>query len=88
MKSTAEIKKELGYNHTWQVFEPWLKANRFTVEDLPLTATNEDGETVIIEVAGKQDGKFIWKVSTLQSNNWIRINVYYPNGDVDELYER
>ena len=87
MKSTKEIKQELNISLAYSVFEPWLKANGFTIEDLPLTATNEDGEEVIIE-AYKDDDGTVWKISTLQSNGWTRINHYHKDGTIEELYSR
>ena len=50
---------------------------------LPLAGTNSDGENVVVE---GNDACYI--TTTIQKNNWCRINEYYPDGTVTELYER
>ena len=49
----------------------------------PFTATNSRKENVIIQRA--QD--YI-RLDTYQSNGWIRVNEYYPDGTVTETFER
>lgn len=51
--------------------------------DNPFFGTNENGENVIIEVV-----KDSVTVKTFQSNGWERINTYYRDGSIEELYER
>lgn len=48
-----------------------------------LAGTNEDGETVTVEICSD----FI-SVCTSQSNGWHRTNVYHRDGTTEELYER
>lgn len=73
----------------YNIFEPWLKQNGYTVTDLPLTAEWYTGEPVIVEVTGKDEsGNWIWKLSTAQDNGWMRITYYYADGTVEELYEQ
>ena len=87
--STKEVKKMFDLCRQYDVFEPWLKENGYTIEDLPLAAKNEDGESVIIESGGTDErGKVIWRISTLQSNRWMRVNYYYYDGYIEETYER
>lgn len=50
---------------------------------LPLMAENENGETVIVE-----RGTSCIIVTTLQPNDWCRVNEYYPDGTITETYER
>ena len=53
----------------------------------PLYGETEDGEDQIIEVgADKEMGQF-FRVTTYQSNDWIRVNIYYEDGTTEELFE-
>lgn len=54
---------------------------------LPLGAENEDGEPVIIE-AGRTDGEKWFKLTTSQSNGWLRTNYIWENGTCEELFEK
>ena len=56
--------------------------------ELPLSAKNENGELVIIEERKDTDGNPYYKLTTVQNNNWCRINCYYADGTIDETYER
>lgn len=47
------------------------------------TTTNENEETVILEITPK-----FLKTSTYQNNNWIRINIYHKDRTVEEIYEK
>ena len=55
------------------------------VEDktLPLSATADSGEYVIIEGGGA-----CYRLTTIQNNGWLRINEFYEDGTVTETYER
>ena len=55
--------------------------------ELPLSAKNENGEFVIIEER-ISDGIPFYRLTTVQDNNWCRINCYYADGTIDETYER
>ena len=57
-------------------------------EELPISAKNENGELVIIEERKDTDGNPYYKLTTVQNNNWCRINCYYADGTIDETYER
>ena len=58
----------------------------FKREDFPVVGLNENGERVVID---RYDGdESYFKVTTYQNNNWIRINYFYKDGSVDEIYER
>lgn len=50
---------------------------------LPLMAENENGETVIVE-----GNASCIRTTILQSNDWCRVNEYYPDGIITETYER
>lgn len=54
---------------------------------LPLGATNEEGEFVILE-AGTRDGERYFRLTTAQHNGWCRINYVYEDGTVEELFEK
>jgi len=54
---------------------------------LPLSATNADGENVIIE-EGREEGVHYYRLETIQKNNWSRINHYYEDGTSTETYEK
>lgn len=49
----------------------------------PLCGINEDGEKVIVMITDTDA-----TVRTIQSNGWHRINIYYPDGTEEELYEK
>ena len=52
---------------------------------LPCTATNEDGENIIIS-EGMNDGMHCFHVQTMQNNGHIRVNDYYSNGESEEYF--
>lgn len=55
---------------------------------LPLTAVNDKNEDVIISSGTTDDGIHYYRIDTMQSNGWIRVNGYYADGTVTETYER
>lgn len=57
-------------------------------EKLPVSAMNENGETVVIEQGKTEDGKHYYQLTTIQKNDWCRINCYYADGTIDETYDR
>lgn len=54
---------------------------------LPMDATNDNGEFVIIE-AGSNDGDRYFRLTTAQHNGWTRINYIYESGTREELYRK
>lgn len=87
--STNEVKKMYDLCRQYDVFKPWLTENGYAIEDLPLAAENEDGEAVILQIAGTDErGDPIFEMTTAQSNGWLRINYYYRDGTVEETYKR
>ena len=52
-------------------------------KSLPLSGENENGETVIVE--GNAE---CYILTTMQKNNWCRVNEYYPDGTTTETYEK
>lgn len=68
-----------------------MKKSKKTVEEygkrLPLSAINENGEDMIIE-DDYNSGKHAYKITTVQHNNWCRINTYYQDGTSDEMFEK
>lgn len=52
-----------------------------------MTFQNQDGEFVEVNKAMNADGK-LYRAITYQNNGWIRTNVYYEDGNVDELYKK
>ena len=57
-------------------------------EELKKKKKNENGELVIIEERFSEEGNPYYKLTTVQNNNWCRINCYYADGTIDETYER
>ena len=55
--------------------------------EFPITAKNEDGENVIIEI-GYVDGEMLFTLTTAQSNGWMRINTYWSDGTIEETYKK
>lgn len=53
----------------------------------PLSAENDKHEMVIIERGRDEEGNFIM-TTTVQSNDWNRINVYYESGTTTETFEK
>ena len=47
------------------------------------TGKNEDGESIIITI---YSDRVVTK--TLQKNNWMRVNTYWADSNIDEIYER
>ena len=85
---TNEVIKKYDLAFQYGVFEPWLKENGFTIEDLPLTATTELGEEVVIECEWNEDlHERVWKTSVLQQNGWLRVKRYYADHTIEETYE-
>lgn len=56
-------------------------------KELPWMGQNEDGEFVIIE-CGACESCICFKVTTVQDNDWLRINHYYEDGTVEETYRK
>lgn len=53
----------------------------------PLSAENVDGEPVVIECGKDNDLRF-FKLSTAQTNNWLRVNYIWEDGTTEELFEK
>lgn len=56
-------------------------------KSLPLHGENENGESIVIEAGRNEVGEF-YEVTTVQNNNWLRINTYYKDGTVEERYDK
>ncbi len=56
-------------------------------KELPCSATNEDGEFVII-VHERNDGDARFHLTTAQNNGWVRHNYIYEDGTREELFEK
>lgn len=56
---------------------------KYGAQGLYAIGTNEDGENIAIKICSDH---IITK--TLQKNNWIRINTYWEDGNIEEIYER
>lgn len=87
MSSTKEVAKKFDLYGQYAVYQPWLEENGFTLEDLPLTAKTECNEDVIVDAYYEGD-ELIWKITTIQSNGWLRTNYYHSDGTVEETFER
>ena len=60
----------------------------YTIDDLPLTSVNDDGENIIVDREDTEDGQIVLKLSTAQDNGWMRVNYFWPDGTTEEMYER
>ena len=56
---------------------------KYGAKGLFTTGENEDGESIIITI---YSNRVVTK--TLQKNNWMHINTYWADGNIDETYER
>ena len=54
-------------------------------KELPLVGINEDGEKIIVEWSNEYGA---YRVTTMQHNDWLRINHYYEDGTVEETYKK
>lgn len=55
--------------------------------ELPCTAENEDGEMVVIEM-GRDDEGLFFRLTTIQKNDWCRVEHFYETGVVTETYNK
>ena len=53
----------------------------------PLYGENEDDEAQVIEVGADREMGQFFRVTTYQSNDWVRVNIYYEDGTVEETFE-
>lgn len=57
--------------------------------EIPLMGKDDEGNVTITEINGyDEDGFPTYKVSTSQANGWLRVNVYWKDGTVEEYYEK
>lgn len=56
---------------------------KYGAKGLFTTGENDEGESIIITI---YSDRVVTK--TLQKNNWMRINTYWEDGNIDEIYER
>ncbi len=56
-------------------------------KNLPLMGKNEDNEVVIIEGGVSNEERF-FRVTTVQHNDWCRINTYWEYGTIEETYKK
>lgn len=56
-------------------------------KELPLFCHNEDKEVVVVE-EGCREGERFFRLTTAQHNDWCRINVYWEDGTVEEMYRK
>lgn len=54
--------------------------------DLPQTAM-VNGNVVIVDRGKDEAGRF-YRLTTAQSNGWLKVNHYYEDGTVTETYKR
>ena len=55
--------------------------------NLPVGGVTASGEYIIIEQGQDEAGAF-YRVTTLQDNDWLRLNIFYANGDTSETYRK
>ena len=66
--------------------EAWADLFEIDLDSLPQVGANENDEAILIELANIYGEKVI-KWTTCQRNGWTRINYYWSDGTVEELYE-
>lgn len=64
----------------------WLELFGLNANDLPAVGTNENDEAISICFVDI-DGEKVIKWTTYQDNGWVRINYYWNDGTVEEMYE-
>ena len=81
---TEEEAREIArnFNPSNQLEISWL-CYWHKIFDMPLVGENEGGETVMVEPT-----KDFVRVTTYQSNGWIRVSDYGTDGYVTESYTR
>lgn len=72
------------------MFEELVKTiMRHGIDKLPLVGENQYGEAVIITASLNDDNTIeCVEKQTLQDNGWTRINCYWADGTIEELYDR
>lgn len=88
MISTEKVSRKYDLYCQYDVYMPWLVENGFALKDLPLTAKTECGEDVVVDAYYNDSKQLIWKISTIQSNGWVRVHHYHPDGAVEEYFEK
>lgn len=56
---------------------------------LPFDGVNDNDESILISsgIDNESNEKY-YKVKTKQNNGWIRTNIYWEDGTIEELYEK
>ncbi len=54
---------------------------------LPAIYKNEDNEVIIIEYGISNKERF-FRITTVQHNDWCRINTYWESGTTEETYRK
>lgn len=55
--------------------------------EFPLYGENENEESQIIEIGTNEELGRFFRLTTFQHNGWTRINIYYEDGTVEEIFE-
>ena len=55
--------------------------------NLPCSAVNSDGEFILIEEGNTETKEHYYRLTTVQDNNRIRVNIYYEDGSSEQLFE-
>lgn len=66
--------------------DAWAERFEIDLASLPQVGANEDDEIILIELVTIYGEKVI-KWTTCQNNGWNRINYYWSDGTVEEMYE-
>lgn len=69
---------------TFKDLDEIVKENGFST---PVVYKNDEMENVILESGCDESGKF-YKTVTAQHNGWTRVNVYYEEGTITEIYKK
>jgi len=70
---------------TFEILEELTKG--YSAEDFPIVGGNFYLEKKLF-FKGESDGIRFFRVETFQHNGWCRINVYWEDGTIEEMYEK
>lgn len=53
----------------------------------PCSYVNQEGENEVVVEGADEVGRF-FKITTTQTNGWLRIDTYYEDGTIEETYRK
>ena len=71
----------------YATIEKWAEKNHIAWNDYPICAKTEDGENIVVDVYGEEDG-IVYEITIPQANGWNRITCYHKDGTVEDTYKK